>query len=98
VDSGFDVDLAAVEFPAGPWRDTPLHCSHYIIGELDGSGLEQLLLCRKYLLQAGADPTIGSVLAIGSGPSRVTAARSAIETALGRRSGDFRTTVGSCKS
>lgn len=93
VDSGCDVDLAAVAFHADVLRDTPLHCSHFLESDLNEDELEQLLLCRKHLLQAGADPTIASVDMSGSEYSR-----SAVEKALGQATGGCRTTVSSCRS
>lgn len=59
MDNGCDVDRAAVAFDGDQWRETPLSCYEILSTDLEEDGLERYLLCQKYLLQAGADPTIG---------------------------------------
>ena len=59
MDSGFDVDRAAIAFSDDQYRDTPLYCSEIRSTESEEDATERYMLCRKHLLQAGADPTIG---------------------------------------
>ena len=93
MDSGCDVDRAAVAFDGDQWRETPLYCSLKFSTELDEHGLEQSLLCRTHLLQAGADPTIGFV-----NVSDVNFPISAIEHALTEKVGGVHVTVISRKT
>lgn len=57
MDSGADLDRTNVPIHQGQWirqKETPLVTNANL-----RRGFERRLLCRKYLLQAGADPTIG---------------------------------------
>lgn len=73
--------------------ETPLSSFRFVDREAEEGLLEQSLICRKLLLQAGADPTLGTGNVFNE-----TESNSMVNMALGDLTGARRITVGACMS
>lgn len=82
------MDRLEVCFLSDGVSKTPLASFQLLDREADEDLLKKSLLCRKLLLQAGADPTLGIIDNVNAHESR-----SAIHTALGSSNGGRRITV-----
>jgi len=55
------LDRTALSFDGDDLKETPLSSFGFIVTDMDDILFERSLTCRKHLLQAGADPTLGTV-------------------------------------